>query len=155
MRLIYKIPSTTTDELCKILKEQDPNDKEAPKYSEYTLRESIQTLKGLEVLADNKGKCVEFIPNNNNKLYEMRFQMVVPEGFPPKNKRYLVITKFESIMINSDYNDMTILVNIDSKTKGLNLMLCFPRDKYTSYIKREKFEGKAETETEYLRERQK
>lgn len=158
MKLIYYVPSDTTYELCKTLKEilsDDIPKTEKQKYSEFTLRESIQTLKGLEVMADNKAKCVEFIPNNNNKLYEMRFQMIVEEGYPPKKKRYAVITKFEAILINSDYDDMTILIRMDESTKAMNLTLCFSRNKLETYVKREKFEGKEETEVEYLRERTK
>ena len=163
MHLLYYIPSDTTVELCKILKEMmetkenstSSKKKNAEPYSEFTLRESIQTLKGLEVLADNKGRNIEFLPNNNNCLYEMRFQMTVEEGYPPVRKAYAVITKFEAICLNSDYEDITISIRMDPKAKTLNLMLFLPRKYLSSYRKREIFKGNLPVEVEYLAERKK
>ena len=171
MHLIYHVPSDTVDELCKILKSMlEKEDQIIPqgkkkngtvqpipdqRLSEFTLRESIQTLKGIEVMADNKCNNIELIPNNNNCLYELRFKMTVKEGFPPKNKSYAVILKFEAVVLNADYDDITIGVRMDNKTKMVSLTLFLPREYLVPYRKREKFEGKTPIETEYLAERKK
>lgn len=168
MHLIYYVPSDTTDELCRILKGMLEKDEQGipqgkkkiqsvsdPNLSEFTLRESIQTLKGIEVMADNNCKNIELIPNNNNNLYEMRFQMTVKEGFPPKNKAYAVILKFEAVVLNADYDDITIGIRMDQKTKMVNLTLFLPREYLPHYRNRETFEGKTPVETEYLAERKK
>lgn len=168
MKLLYYVPENTADMLDRllneILAEMEPTKNTEkikmmvttvePKYSEYTLRESIQTLKSLEALADGNAWDIQFYPNSNGKLYEMKFSMNAPEGFPPVDKTVGVVVKFEGILINSDYEDMAILINLEEKTKAMNLTLCFPRDKFEAYRKREVIEGNPHTETEYLRDRE-
>ena len=168
MHLIYHVPSDTVDELCKILKSMLEKEEQIipqgkkkiqpvsdPNLSEFTLRESIQTLKGIEVMADNNCNNIELIPNNNNCLYELRFKMMVKEGFPPKNKAYAVILKFEAVVLNADYDDITIGIRMDQKTKMVSLTLFLPREYLPHYRNRETFEGKMPVETEYLAERKK
>ena len=167
MKLLYYVPSDTADDLKrllnKILEEIEPTKNTEkikmmvtiaePKYSEYTLRESIQTLKGLETLADNNAYDIEFYPNHDGKLYEMRFSRDVSEGFPPVMKKETCVIQFEGILINSDFDDMAILINMEQKTKAMNLTLCFPRDKFEAYLRREVIEGNPETDAEYLKEK--
>lgn len=146
MQILYKVPKTYESDLYKY--EQELRNYEnsfenmnsfkrlfadyKPPYSETVLKQNIDTYKTVDLLFNSDTSNVKLVPDKNSLKYELEFDSVLLKTQTKHNS-----LEFTSLVLNSDYEDITMIINVDPNTNELELMLMFPKDYVSMYRRRE------------------
>lgn len=146
MQILYKVPKTYESDLYKHeqeLKNYENNFENMnafkklltdykPPYSETVLKQNIDTYKTVDLLFNSDTSNVKLVPDKNDLKYELEFDSVLLKTQTKHNS-----LRFTSLVLNSDYEDITMIIHVDPNTNELELMLMFPRDYVTIYRRHE------------------
>ena len=146
MQILYKVPKTYESDLYKY--EQELRNYEnnfenmnsfkrlfadyKPPYSETVLKQNIDTYKTVDLLFNSDTSNVKLVPDKNSLKYELEFDSVLLKTQTKHNS-----LEFTSLVLNSDYEDITMIIHVDPNTNELELMLMFPRDYVSMYRRHE------------------